>query len=118
MQSLIQKLTTRHLMNAKYGIMTKQVLITLEKQLFYFPGKKTLRNLNINDMGFLFNKTVKNIISNHIPHETITFDDRNPPWINKNAKQLILEKNEMYKKYVNENKDPRIFDKVNVSKTN
>ena len=27
-------------------------------------------------------------------------------------KQLILEKNEMYKKYVNENKDTRIFDKV------
>ena len=27
-------------------------------------------------------------------------------------KQLILEKNEMYKKYVNENKDLGIFDKV------
>ena len=35
-----------------------------------------------------------------------------PPRINKNVKQLILEKNEMYKKYVKENKDPRIFDKV------
>ena len=45
-------------------------------------------------------------------HETVTFDDRYPPWINKNVKQLILEKNEMYKKYVNENKNPRIFDKV------
>ena len=60
----------------------------------------------------LFNKTIKNIISNYIPHETVTFDDRDPPWINKNVKQLILEKNEMYKKYLNENKDPRIFDKV------
>ena len=53
-----------------------------------------------------------NVISNYIPHKTVTFDDRDPSWINKNAKQLILEKNEMYKKYVNENKDPRIFDKV------
>ena len=26
-------------MNVKYGIMTKQMLITLEKQLIYFPGK-------------------------------------------------------------------------------
>ena len=63
-------------------------------------------------MIFLFNKTIKNIISNNIPHETVTFDNRDPPWINKNVEQLIPEKNEMYKKYVNENKDPRIFDKV------
>ena len=63
-------------------------------------------------MIFLFNEAVKNIISNYIPHETVTFDDRDPPWINKNAKQLILEKNELDKKYFNENKDPRIFDKV------
>ena len=84
----------------------------IRKAVDLFPWVKTLRNLNINDMIFLFNKTVKNIISNYIPHETVTFDDGDPPWINKNAKQLILEKNEMYKKYVNENKDPRIFDKV------
>ena len=63
-------------------------------------------------MIFLFNKTVKNIISNYIPHETATFDDRDSLWINKNAKQLILEKNKMYKKYVKENKDTKIFDKV------
>ena len=63
-------------------------------------------------MILLFNKTVKIIISNYIPHETVTFDDRDPPWINKNVKQLILEKNEMCKKYVNEKKDPRKFDKL------
>ena len=32
---------------------------------------------------FLFNKTVKTIISDYISHETVTFDDRDPPWINK-----------------------------------
>ena len=62
-------------------------------------------------MIFLFNKTVKNIISNYVPHETLTFDVRDPLWINKNVKQLILVKNKMYKKYVKENKDPRISDK-------
>ena len=44
------------------------------------PGKNVdhikravdLRNLNANDMIFLFfNKTVKNFISNYIPHETV-----------------------------------------------
>ena len=84
----------------------------IRKAVDLFPWKKTLRNLNTNDMIFLCNKTIKNIISSYIPHETVTFDDRDPPWINKYVKQLILEKNEMYKKSVNENKDPRIFDKV------
>ena len=40
----------------------------------------------------IFNVTIKNILSNYIPHETITCGDRDPPWINKNIKQLILEK--------------------------
>ena len=48
----------------------------------------------------------------YISHETVRFDDRDLPWINKNAKQLILEKNEMYKSYTKENKDSKIFDKV------
>ena len=62
-------------------------------------------------MIFLFNKTVKTIISSYIPHETVTFDDRDHPWINKKAKQLVLEKNEMYKRYAKENKDPKILEK-------
>ena len=71
-----------------------------------FPWGKTLRNLNIKLLRILFNKTVKNIISNYILHETVTFDDRDPPWINKNVNSKV------YKKYVNENKDPGIFGKV------
>ena len=36
---------------------------------------------------------VKNIISNYIPHETVTLEVRDPLCINKIAKQLILEEN-------------------------
>ena len=38
-----------------------------------------------------------------MPHETVIFDACDSPSTNKNAKQLILEKNEMYKRYVKEN---------------
>ena len=70
-------------------------------------------------MIFLFKKTVKDIISNYIPHETVIFDDSDPPWINKNTKQLILEKNEMYNKYVKKKtKTQEYLTKLNVSKTN
>ena len=55
----------------------------IRKAIDLFPWKKPLRYLNINDMIFLFNKTIKHIISNYIPHETVTFNDRDPPWINK-----------------------------------
>ena len=48
-------------------------------------------------MVSLFNKTIKNVLSNYIPHETITCDDKDPPWFNKNIKQLIQEKQYMKK---------------------
>ena len=49
-------------------------------------------NLDINDKVYLFNKTIKKILSNFIPHETIAFDDRDQPWINSQVKHLINEK--------------------------
>ena len=46
--------------------------------------KRCFANTSIN------NKTINNILSNYIPHETID-RDRDPPWINKDIKQLILD---------------------------
>ena len=55
--------------------------------------------LGNNPFVVLFNKTIKNIIRNYIPHETITCDDRDPPWIIKDIKELIHGKNQAYKSY-------------------
>ena len=64
----------------------------------------------------MFNKTIKNImsnyiphISNYIPHETIICDDKDPPWINKDIKQLILDKNYTYKSYICNDKSLKFF---------
>ena len=46
--------------------------------------------MNVNDMVNLFNRTIKNILRNVIPHETITCDHRDPPWINSSIRRLIL----------------------------
>ena len=51
----------------------------------------------------LFNKTIKSIIRNSIPHKTITCDDRDPPYINKDIKELIHEKKQGYKSCQNNN---------------
>ena len=37
-------------------------------------------------------KHILNIIQNFIPHETIICDDRDPPWINKELKKLMVGK--------------------------
>ena len=42
--------------------------------------------------GFFFYKTIWNIVSNFIPHETVICDDRDPPWINTRIKNLINDK--------------------------
>ena len=69
-------------------------------------------------MIFLFNKTVKNIISNYISHQTVIFEDRDRPWINKKVKQLILEKMKCIKDMLKKTKTPKYFTKLNVPKTN
>ena len=59
-------------------------------------------------MVFLFNKNIKNTLSNCIFHD----DDRDPLWINDNIKQLIQEKNDTYRNYILNNKNPQIFYKI------
>ena len=61
--------------------------------------RKIISNMNVNDMVHLLNRTVKNILRNIIPHETITCDDRDPPWINSSIRRLIQDKNEAYKHF-------------------
>ena len=75
------------------------MLITLE-----FPWERKFENNSVSDKVNILNATIKNILPNYIPHETIMCDDRDPPWINKNIKQLILEKNQAYKSYLRSNK--------------
>ena len=64
----------------------------------------------MNQKVHLFNQTIKNILCNFIPHETVTCDDRDPPpWINSKIKGLIQEKNIAKKCYFQNNKDIQLF---------
>ena len=71
----------------------------------------------MNEKVNIFNATIKNVLSNYIPHEIITCDDREPPWINKSIKQLILEKNQAYKSYLRINKSLQFLIQVQVLQT-
>ena len=74
-----------------------------------FPWDNRFSNLDVNQKVHLFNQTIKNILCNFIPHETVTCDDRDPPWINSKIKGLIQEKNIAKKCYFQNNKDIQLF---------
>ena len=84
----------------------------IQQAIEQFSWEKLFRDLNVNERVSIFNKIIKNILSNYFPHETITCDDKGPPWFNKNIKQLIQEKNNTYKSYILSDKNPQIFEKV------
>ena len=42
----------------------------------------------------------------------VTCDDRDPPWINNNIKQLIQEKKNTYRSYILNDKNTQIFSTV------
>ena len=67
----------------------------IRKAIDQFPWAMRFTNIDVNEKVNLLNKTIKNIIRSYIPHETITFDDRDPPWINNDIKELI----QAYKSY-------------------
>lgn len=51
---------------------------------------KTFFNLNVNKQVSRFNETIIDITENFIPHETVTCNNNDFPWITK-KKQIIPE---------------------------
>ena len=66
-------------------------------------------SIDVNQKVHLFNQMIKNILCNFKTHETVTCDDRDPPWINSKVKGLIQEKNIAKKCYFQNNKDIQLF---------
>ena len=44
-----------------------------------YDWEKAFNNVEVNKKELIFNESVINIIRNFIPHETVTFDDRDRP---------------------------------------
>ena len=83
----------------------------IRRAIDQFDWVRALSNVNVDEKVYFFTKTLLNIIQNFIPHETITCDDRDPPWINKEIKKLMLEKNLAFKSYCYFNKSMFFFEK-------
>ena len=78
----------------------KEANVNQSKQaICEFPWDNRFANINVNEKLQLFVHIIQNIISNYIPHEAITCDDRNPPWIDEKIKKLAHHKNRAYNAY-------------------
>ena len=69
-----------------------------------FAQLRALSNVNVDEKVYFFTKTLLNIIQNFIPSKAIFCDDRDPPWISKEIKKLMVEKNLTFKSYCYSNK--------------
>ena len=89
----------------------------IRKSIVKFSLERYFANTIVNNKVHMFNKTIENIMSNYILHKTITYDDRDPPWINKDIKQLILDKNHEYKSYIWNDKSLQLFNEFQFLQT-
>ena len=64
----------------------------IRRSIDQFSWDIRLAHIDVNQKVYLFNQTIKNILHNFIPHETVTCDDRDPPWITSKIKGLIQKK--------------------------
>ena len=72
----------------------------IKRAIDIFDWESALNHVDANDQVSVFNSTILNIVSNFIPNETITCDDRDRPWMNSFIKNLIRAKDNFYKKFV------------------
>ena len=76
-----------------------------------FPWDNHFVNISVNKQEQLFTQTFQNIMSNYIPHETITCDDRKRPWMDEKIKKLVLHKNCAFNSYSWDKNNTDLFKK-------
>ena len=71
----------------------------IKRAVDLFDWESALTDLDVNEQVSIFNNTITNITSNVVPNEIIICDDRDPPWMNRHIKNLILYKANFYKTF-------------------
>ena len=59
----------------------------IRRAIDIFDWDRAIVNSNVNEKAFILNKTILNILSSFIPHETVTIDDNDLLWFTKKNKK-------------------------------
>ena len=85
----------------------------IRRAISNFNWEKAFYNTTVNKKVSIFNETILNVLSNYIPHETLTCDDKDPPWFNSRIKSLLQDKNKLYKDFRRSNSNAQLLNKLN-----
>ena len=89
----------------------------IRRSIEIFNSDRAFKNSNVNDMVDICTKTILNILSNFIPYQAITIDDKDPPWFlyfhGFSTKDFLLqEKNKIYKNFCKDRNNTQLLRKL------
>ena len=68
----------------------------IQQAINLFDWENAFLNTDVDTQVSIFSNTLLNILNNYILHETKICDDRDPPWMTTEIKELISRKNKLY----------------------
>ena len=71
-----------------------------KKAINLFDWESSLDNLNVSELVSVFNETIMNIMTKFASNELVICDDRDPPWMNRYIKNVIVAINDFHEKLV------------------
>ena len=86
----------------------------IRRALNDFNRERAFSNTNVNGKVCIFNKSVLNVLSNLISHETILCNDKDLPWLNSRIKSLLQAKNKFFKNYRKNKTNIQLLNKLNL----
>ncbi len=72
----------------------------IRESILKFPWEVHLSNLSPNEQASFFTETLLNVFSNFIPNQNIKVKPRDPPWLNRDIKNLLMRSKRAYKKFI------------------
>lgn len=81
----------------------------IQKLINGFLLESAFSNIYLNQTVYILNKTIKNVFSNFISHETIVCSDRDSPWITPKINVVIQKKNAASNYYQQSNRSIQLF---------
>ena len=85
----------------------------ITKALNDFNWETAFSKTNVSEKVSIFNKSVINVLKNFIQHETILYDDKDPPWFSPRIKSLLQARNKVFKSYRNNKSNIQLLNKLN-----
>ena len=87
-------------------------ITSIRKAIYKVNWEFLFFNKSVHEQVSIFNNTLMNIFSSYILNRFVTIADKNPSWITERIKNIIIEKNYIYKSYISNGKNAIDYQKL------